>query len=383
MKRHIASSFALLLIFFCLAGCVSPNLFEFTPQPSYAYEAEYRDAWQYAQLDERLKTAYANVYEAVEEMGDADTELKIHLSKPLYSKSEATALYNAFTRDNPQFFYIGNTYRCEGVTVGDATRYDTFYLGLTMNTEQRVIAKQKLSEAVQTLTADLPSGTEIDVEIVLHDRLVEQCTYLEAAATTNDGASLYPTAFTAYGALVQGQAVCEGYARGLQLLLSEVGIHGTVVTGTDANGESHMWNMVELQGRTYHADATWNDSNDRLRHAYLNLSDEEILKTHRFDKENPALPVCDSTAAGYYRYTGRYIDDEDPNVIAAVIAQDIKRGKEAVDLQFSIDTYEKAKTCFSQFSGIADRVNTYGITMWKYRYIADDDRQTISIYKID
>ena len=61
---------------------------------------------------------------------------------------------------------------------------------------------------------------------------------------------------TAYAALVQKQAVCQGYAVLLYRLLREAGISARVITGT-ANGEYHAWNIVCLDGLYYNLDATW------------------------------------------------------------------------------------------------------------------------------
>ena len=381
MKQRVASGLALLTALFCLAGCAQWDIYV-APEPSYAYAEEYRDAWQYRQLDERLQIAYACVYETVANAVEVDGELTVKLARPLYSKGEATELYNAFTRDNPQFFCIGNTYRCEGVTRGENHYYDTLILSWTMTASEQADAEAALAQAVAELTRDLPNNNDIDAEIAVHDRLIKRCTYHQAAADAENGADLYPTAFTAYGALVEGKAVCEGYARGLQLLCNRVGIDGTVVTGTDENGAPHMWNVVELADKAYHVDATWDDSGDRLRHAYLNVSDTEISATHTLDDENPTLPICDSVTAGYYRYTGRYIDDYDRDVIATAMAQDVRRGADTIDLQFSPETYASARLFVAEFDEVAARIKARKETMWQYTYIADDDRKTISLYKI-
>ena len=45
----------------------------------------------------------------------------------------------------------------------------------------------------------------------------EICRYHQEAADSKDPYTEYPDAFSAYGALVKGAAVCEGYARAMQL----------------------------------------------------------------------------------------------------------------------------------------------------------------------
>lgn len=72
---------------------------------------------------------------------------------------------------------------------------------------------------------------------------------------------------TAYAALVQKQAVCQGYAVLLYRLLRESGISARVITGT-AGGQYHAWNIVCLDGLYYNLDATW-DSRQQTSNWFL------------------------------------------------------------------------------------------------------------------
>jgi hypothetical protein len=65
---------------------------------------------------------------------------------------------------------------------------------------------------------------------------------------------------TAYGALVNGKAVCEGFARAFKLLMDNVGIDCQIVLGYYKNGESyepHSWNKVNYNGKWYLVDPTF------------------------------------------------------------------------------------------------------------------------------
>lgn len=69
--------------------------------------------------------------------------------------------------------------------------------------------------------------------------------------------------FDSYGALVEGKAVCEGYARGFKLLMDRLGIPCVSVLGSAHSGsavESHMWNYVLIDGTWYGVDVTWDDT---------------------------------------------------------------------------------------------------------------------------
>jgi hypothetical protein len=61
--------------------------------------------------------------------------------------------------------------------------------------------------------------------------------------------------YTAYGALTNGSAVCQGYAALYYALCWEAGLPVRIVTST-----THAWNIVELKEIWYEVDATWDSS---------------------------------------------------------------------------------------------------------------------------
>ena len=82
-------------------------------------------------------------------------------------------------------------------------------------------------------------------------------------------------------AIVNRTAVCEGFARSVQLAMRYFGIPCLYISGTvNSSGNRHAWNLVQIDGSWYHYDATWN-SNGR----YINLSDSAILSERSVDAE--------------------------------------------------------------------------------------------------
>lgn len=67
--------------------------------------------------------------------------------------------------------------------------------------------------------------------------------------------------YTSYGALVDGKAVCQGYALAYREILLHLGIPCNVCIGTAGDG-LHAWNLVEVNGVNYSVDVTWDDRND-------------------------------------------------------------------------------------------------------------------------
>ena len=84
----------------------------------------------------------------------------------------------------------------------------------------------------------------------------------------------------AYGAIVNRDAVCVGYAYAYMELLSRCGIRSVVVGSKAMN---HQWNLVLIRGNWYHVDVTWGDplrygkdANGVISHDYFLLSDAAI-----------------------------------------------------------------------------------------------------------
>lgn len=69
----------------------------------------------------------------------------------------------------------------------------------------------------------------------------------------------YMLKYSAYAALINRTAVCQGYASLLYRLCLEMDIDCRVIVG-EGNGGAHAWNIVELGGKYYNLDATWDAS---------------------------------------------------------------------------------------------------------------------------
>ena len=94
------------------------------------------------------------------------------------------------------------------------------------------------------------------------------------------GNTEYLKQFSAYGALVERTAVCQGYAVLLYRLLLESGVDVRVIPGT-GNGALHAWNIAELNGVYYNLDSTWDAGKDL--YGYFLCSENDFLGHVRLD----------------------------------------------------------------------------------------------------
>ena len=111
------------------------------------------------------------------------------------------------------------------------------------------------------------------------------------------GNTEYLKQFSAYGALVEGTAVCQGYAVLLYRLLLESGVNVRVIPGT-GNSTLHAWNIVELNGVYYNVDSTWDAGKDS--YGYFLCSEADFsghirLDDYRTDAFMTSYPMSSKT----------------------------------------------------------------------------------------
>ena len=260
----------------------------------------------------------------------------------------------------------------------------------------------KVDEAV-ALTASLDNNFE--KEIVIHDYICGHVRYdYDTAGISNPyatvgadptaGGGYNPLSFTAYGALVNGRAVCEGYSRAMQLICQKIGIPCGLITGF-ANGKGHMWNIINPGDGCYYLDVTFDDTTIDLDsygltciYTHFNITKLEMEADHIFDDmyyegapteyydETGMGPYIieynffdthgDNTALEYYTATGAYIAGSDAESAANYAMDMYNKGYTYVALKFepaigSDNAYNAVKKALKkQRKDIDNRYNIIG-----------------------
>ena len=156
-------------------------------------------------------------------------------------------------------------------------------IGLEYCTAQDVAAMQvKLDQLVDQ--ANTLCQTDLEKVFYVHEWLVQNIAYdrEHLSDDVQDDHNLR-------GALLEGSAVCDGYAKTYALTLRKLGITGVLVTSKDIG---HAWNMVELDGNWYQVDCTWDDpvdGSDQLgycMHKHLLCTTEEMNTNHNDDGDD-------------------------------------------------------------------------------------------------
>ena len=156
-------------------------------------------------------------------------------------------------------------------------------IGLEYCTAQDVAAMQvKLDQLVDQ--ANTLCQTDLEKVFYVHEWLVQNIAY-DREHLSDDVQDDHDLR----GALLEGTAVCDGYAKTYALTLRKLGITGVLVTSKDIG---HAWNMVELDGNWYQVDCTWDDpvdGSDQLgycTHKHLLCTTEEMNTNHNDDGDD-------------------------------------------------------------------------------------------------
>ncbi len=172
-------------------------------------------------------------------------------------------------------------YLASGATDGDYIRWSMSYWGivarpvavseyyyytLELHYEYYDTAAQEnqVASAVSSFVNKVDKNSLSDYEVLkrVHDYICDSCTY--DYDTANGTANSDDTAYSAYGALVRGKAVCQGYALAFYRICREFGYSCRIITSTYNTSlftvSGHAWNLVQINGKYYYVDCTWDDN---------------------------------------------------------------------------------------------------------------------------
>ncbi len=203
---------------------------------------------------------------------------------------------------------VGNTYKKVKITIKKTPNYYA-YAAYTKKEDipDTEIKAQEIYNVIREVldTQITEQMSDYEKELALHDYLTTHCVYSNEVDQQPES-----DIYRAYGALVNQDAVCNGYAEAMHLLLLCAGVNTKFVVGK-ADGIDHAWNLVELDGNWYHLDVTWDDptpdQGEKTIHPYFNVTDAIMEQSHSWQREN--YPKAEDMAYNYYVKKGSYFRD--------------------------------------------------------------------------
>lgn len=260
--------------------------------------------YYYNQLDDTAKLIYDAIESNLSNMMSGNYEIKLsnQVASVLYENDGEKQLdtsfqsaWDALMLDRVDTFFIDVTkinLKMRKTTYGKKVTYalsiapadSNGYLANGIENKEKVHAI--LNEIKETRDSIVKSLSGIDYNKIMHahDWIINNLDY-EQNITNNN-------VYNLYGALIEKSAVCEGYAETLKYILDEVDIPCVLVSGTATNSEGkterHEWNYVQLYGKWYAIDSTWDDSvikgtgyvSDSIKHRYFLVGSNEMNKNH-------------------------------------------------------------------------------------------------------
>ena len=250
--------------------------------------------------------------------------------------------------------------------------------------------QEQLDRKIAQIISQIPANADTDAEkaLYLHDYIVTNVSY-----------ELVGDHQTAYGALLDGKAVCAGYADAYQRLLAAVGIRAYTIVGTADNGDGepfpHAWTLLYLDGKCLYTDVTWDDPfvdgeqrDDNISYTYFQLSLEDISRDHFPDKASMALipATCNHTGYDYYSVMqgegngcGIFNSKTSPEEAAKFFSyRGQVDGMDQFYCNFRFEGSGMLNWIAENWQGIASALGLTGVLRVSYSYSEHDAQVTIS-----
>lgn len=224
------------------------------------------------------------------------------------NKDEQIEYLQLLKLEHPELFWIGN-----GVSLliyHDGKTEVTYSLSEDCSQSEisamNDIFMKKIDSIIETADKSWDDYQKVKY---IHDYLVRNTVYDHEAAQANEAGS----SASAYGCLVNGKAVCSGYAAAFKVLADRLGIESGIIYGT-AEGGSHAWNYVNIDNNYYWLDVTWDDSKNDVdetsdvKYYYFLLNDEIFMKNRTIDAVVKEYPECSSKEQNYFVKNNSYFE---------------------------------------------------------------------------
>lgn len=185
--------------------------------------------------------------------------------------------------------------------------------------------EKKVDSVINSFVNSIRKQNLSDYEILkkVHDYICESTTY-DYDALEDPYGNLH--AFSAYGALVYGKCVCQGYALAFYRICKDLGYSVRLLYS-----DLHAWNLVMADGKYYFVDCTWDDEfseieeyQDQKYYYFLVNYDTSVSQDSGSDAHTISEELCEDE---YYiqNYSNKYADlsydyDAEPLLSTAAVA---------------------------------------------------------------
>ncbi len=335
----------------------------------------------YTALNDKQRKIYEKLYLIALQMPEGYVRLCENYDS-FYA--DTVLAYNAMINDHPDFFWMPYTY-----IIGEIADVNGSYVCIAFQIDEEekqneyLVDKQSREQMKQQFDAKIEEivlrseefKSQYQKEKFFNDYLCDNTEYDENA----------PLCQTAYGCLISGRALCEGYSRAFKLLCNQVGIKCDLIYGK-SDGENHMWNCVNIGGQYNHVDVTWNDGGQDFRYIYFNMTDKQMEEDRYVYPHFLNVPEgsigngdiinfvnyqCDYKENSYYAKNGLILNGENAEEIAKRIEEQSHSG--VYSIQLLVDNEDILNRIIAnQISDLGDiQKKLNGIVIEEYSLVRD------------
>ena len=249
-----------------------------------------KQEYYFQQMNREEKQVYRAMY-------DGFTALSPEFPVLRLERKELSEIFFRLRLDHPAIFYVSSfTYRF--FDQADYVHLIPEYLF----EKKKIKEHQKALEGrITRLLRPMQELTPEEQEKSIHDFILENVTYDKLQKQYSH---------EIIGPLQQGIGVCEGIAKSVKILCDALNVW-CIIAICGNNPEKgikyrHTWNIIRLDGKYYHLDATFDNSLGRsgsgkpeIRYDYFNLDDKAVFRDH--EPLIAPAPACTDNSRFYYK----------------------------------------------------------------------------------
>lgn len=283
--------------------------------------------YAYEQLTEQEQIVYQEVYQALSTVKESvqvstlDTEL---LNKA----------FQCVMNDHPEIFYTKGYEVVQYMLKNKVNRLMCKPI-YTMSKSTIRQNKKQIAQYVKKCLTDLPENAgEYETIRYFYEYIIENTEYRSDSPNSQNICSV----------MIDGESVCQGYAKAFQYLCHKVGINATLVTGY-ANDEGHAWNLVYADGKPYFVDVTWGDASyimeedatysgtvPPITYDYLMVTTDMLCLTHQIENV-VEIPQCVNMELNYFVKENLFFINYDVNKLKTIFDNARLQGEQYVTVK--------------------------------------------------
>lgn len=259
----------------------------------------------YASLSDKEKSLYKQFYEAI-----ASLKKEIVIDDYDTAEKSYARVLDAIDYDHPEIFWHKST-TCWIHSSSETGKSISFEFNYNQFADNLPYYRALLDAEAEKIVAEARKLTRtIDQELYVYEYMTKNIKYVDDSEENQ----------TIYGALINHETVCAGFAKTFQLIMRKLGVPTYYLSGyrTDymQNGSSdtgpHAWNVIMIDGKSYNVDLIGGHYKIRTRsnkeyeyqsYEYFNRTDQ-FFKDAGYDFTNvdsedlfPVYPAAVSTDA--------------------------------------------------------------------------------------